>query len=189
MMEENNINIVEEVRKFVEEECNKHSLGNEIYNNHFIPVVNYVKYLSKKEEVDLEIIEIAAWFHDIGSIVHNRENHHITGAEIAEKKLIELNYPEEKIQLIKKCILNHRGSINNEIDSVEEKILIEADCLSAFDVLEGHFLWVIDGDGIKNQKEVRNLVRQKLKNKWNQLSPEGKKIVKDKYEAAMLLLN
>jgi len=184
---ENNKNIVEEIRKFVEEECNKHPLGNEILGNHFVPMRNYAVDLAKQKNADLAVVEIAAWLHDIGSIICGRKDHHLTGVEIAEKKLRELNCSEDKIEKVKKCILNHRGSIDNKRESVEEQIIAEADCMPFFDNLEGYFLWVIDEDKIKNQKKIKESVKQKLQNKYNQLSPEGKKIVQLKYDAAMLL--
>ena len=39
-----------------------------------------------------------------------REQHHIYGEEIAEQLLTELNYPKERIEQVKNCVLNHRGS-------------------------------------------------------------------------------
>lgn len=190
------VDVVEEVRKFVEEECEKHKLGEEILENHFKPVVDYCVLISEglvKEgnEIDLEVLEIAAWLHDIGSIIFGRENHHRTGAEVAEKELQKLNYPQEKIKKIKECILNHRGSKEdeNKRDFIEARILVDADAITAFDNIEGHFLWVIEADGIKKQKEVKEKVKNKLKNKWNQLVLEkSKELVRKKYEAAMLLL-
>jgi len=179
--------ITEEIREFVKSKCENHPLGIEIYKNHFIPVVDYAKKLAREKNVDSELIEIAAWLHDIGSIMYGRENHHIIGAKIAERKLIELGYSENKIELIKKCILNHRGSVKNGRASPEEQIIAEADCLTFFDNLEGYILWVIDGDGIKNQRKIRESVKQKSLNKWNQLSPAAKELIKLKYEAAMLL--
>ncbi|MBU4308409.1 MAG: HD domain-containing protein, partial [Nanoarchaeota archaeon] len=143
--------------------------------------------LSEKKGGNLEIIEISAWLHDIGSLIYGRENHHITGAEVAEKKLRELGYPEDKIEKVKKCVLNHRASIKNYLETIEEKVVAEAECLTFFDNLEGYFLWVIEADKIKNQKEIKKSVKQKTQNKWNQLSLEGKELIKLKYEAIMLL--
>ena len=188
------VEIVEEVRKFVEDECEKHSLEKEILENHFKPVVNYCRLISEgliKEgnEIDLEALELAAWLHDIGSIIFGRENHHVTGAEVAEKELQKLNYPQEKIKKIKKCILNHRGSQQNNRESIEEKILVDADAIPCFDHIEGQFLWVIEADGIKKQKEVKEKVKSKMINSWNKLSfEESRELIKPKYEAAMLLL-
>ena len=76
-------------------------------------MVNYAEKLADELGGDKEVILIAAWLHDIGSIIYGREDHHITSAKVAEDKLKELQYPAEKIELIKKCILNHRGSQQN----------------------------------------------------------------------------
>jgi uncharacterized protein len=184
-----NENIVEEVRKFVEEECNRPTskYGHEPYENHFVWVVKYAKKLAKELNADEELIEIAAWLHDIGSILYGRDNHHITGADIAEKKLNELNYPLEKIKLVKKCILNHRGSREDKRESVEERIIAEADSLAQFDNLEGIFMAAFLYEN-KNQKEARKTTLKKINNEWNQLSDKGKDLVRDKWKAINLLL-
>ena len=186
-----NKNIIEEIRRFVEEESKKPSAkyGYEPYEFHLIPMRNYAIGLAKKLNADLEVVEIAAWLHDIGSIIYGRENHHITGAEIAEKKLKEFIYSLEKIKKIKLCILNHRGSVNNLRVTLEEKIISDADAISNFDNLPGLFKAALVYEGL-NQGEARISVRDKLKRKWMQLClEESKIIIKPKYEAAMILLN
>ena len=131
---------------------------------------------------------ISAWLHDIGSIIYGRKDHHITGAQIAEEKLTKLGYPIEKIELVKKCSLNHRGSQQNFHASIEEQILAEADVLSSFESIAGIFKAVFVYENL-NQGEAKDSVRQKLENKWKQLHFESSKdIVSPKYEAAMLLL-
>lgn len=181
--------IIEEISKFVWEECNKSTskYGSEPYRFHFIPVVNYAKQLAEKKGVDLEIVELAAWLHDIGSIIYGRKDHHITGARIAEEKLKELNYPEEKIKLIKKCILNHRGSREDSRETKEEKIIAEADAMSNFDNIAGIFkaAYIFEN---QTQGEAMKSTKKKLQNKYNQISEENKKLIKPKYDAAMLLL-
>ena len=108
--------------------------------------------------------------------------------KVAEDKLKELQYPAEKIELIKKCILNHRGSQQNGRDSIEEQIIAEADVLSNFDNIAGIFKAAFIYEN-KTQGEAKDSVRQKLERKWKQLHFENsKKIIKPKYEAAMLLL-
>jgi len=182
-------NIIEEVRKFVEEECKKPTskYGYEPYIFHFIPMHSYAVILAEKLKADMEIVELAAWLHDIGSIIEGRANHHIVGAEIAERKLRELNYPEERIQLIKKCILNHRGSFPMEKQTKEEQIIADADAMSIFDNIGGIYRAAFTYEN-KNQGEGTNAVRQKLINSYNKISPEAKEIIKPKYNAAMLLL-
>jgi len=184
------MDIIEKIKNFVEEECKKPSskFGYDPFPFHFVHVVRHADDLNKKLGGDREVILIAAWLHDIGSIIYGREDHHITGAKVAEEKLKELNYPIEKIELVKKCILNHRGSKQLAHESIEEKIVAEADVMSNFDNIAGIFKVAFIYEDL-NQGAARESVRQKLENKWKQLHfADSIEMVRPKYEAAMLLL-
>ena len=184
------MNIILEVKNFVENECKKPSskYGYEPFPYHFVHVLFYAEKLADELGGDKEIILIAAWLHDIGSIIYGREDHHITSAKIAEEKLKEFNYSADKIELIKKCILNHRGSQQNFRESIEEKIVAEADVLSNFENIAGIFKAAFVYENL-NQGEAKDSVRKKLENKWKQLHfDSSKRIIRPKYEAAMLLL-
>lgn len=184
--------LIEEIRKFVEDECSKpFSNYSGAYKHHFVPMHKIAKELAEKIGADVEIVEIAAWLHDIGSIVDGRENHHITGALIAEEKLRKLNYSEEKIKKVRECILNHRGSKENENErsSIESKIVAEADVLDCFNNIAKQFLITL----VHEKKSLENAkisVVNKLKNKWSQLEfEESKNIVRAKFEAVILLFD
>jgi uncharacterized protein len=182
--------IVEKIKNFVEDECKKPTskYGLEPFQYHFSQVASYAEKLNQELGGDKEIILISAWMHDIGSIIHGREEHNITGAKIAEEKLKELNYPPEKIELVKKCILNHRGSKENERTTIEEQIVAEADAMSNFDNLPGIFKAALVYEN-KTQGEAKDSVREKLERKWKKLHFENsKKMIKPKYDAVMLLL-
>lgn len=182
--------LIEQVRKFVEDECQKPTshYSYEIYFCHFMPVVAHAKNLAKQfTNVDIEVLELAAWLHDIGSVMKGRENHHITGAEIAEEKLKEFGYPQEKIEKVKKCIFSHRGSQELPKESIEAQILADADALSAFDNVSGLFKAAIFCEGL-DQITAKRSVKQKLQNSWAKLSPYAKNLIQHKYLAAMILL-
>lgn len=184
------MDVVLEIKKFVEDECKKPSskYGYEPFSFHFVHVVKYAETLADELGGDKEVISIAAWLHDIGSIMRGREDHHITGAEIAEEKLKELDYPKEKIELVKKCILNHRGSLQNSRESIEEQIVAEADVMSNFENIAGIFKAAFVYEKL-DQGEAKDSVRRKLEGKWSQLHfEESKRIIKLKFEAAMVLL-
>lgn len=184
------MDIINEIKHFVENECKKPSskYGYEPFPFHFVPIINYAEKLADKLGRDKEVILIAAWLHDIGSIIYGREDHHITGAKIAEEKLKELQYSAEKIELVKKCILNHRDSQQNGRSSIEEQIIAEADVMSNFDNIAGIFKAAFVYEN-KTQGEAKDSVRQKLEQKWKQLHFENsKEMIKPKFEAAMLLL-
>ena len=183
-------NIVEEVRKFVEEESKKPEAwwGDEFYDLHLVKVHEYAKILAKKLGVDLEIVEMAAWMHDIGSSVYGRKDHHITGAKIAEKKLKELGYPQDKIEKVKHCILAHRGSNSVRPETTEAKIVADADAMAAFDHIHGPFTAALVYEK-RSQSSARDSVREKYVNSWNKLNfEESKFLIKPKFEAIKLLL-
>lgn len=183
------MNIINEIKKFVESECKKPTskYGYDPFPYHFVPVVAYAEKLCDKLGGNREIILISSWLHDIGSIIYGRKNHHITGVKIAEKKLRELKYPEEKIKLVKKCILNHRGSIKLKRVSIEEKIVAEADTMNNYDNIAGIFHAAFKYENL-NEKQAQEAVRKKLQNCWQKLHfKESKAIIRPKYEAAMLL--
>lgn len=182
--------VVNKIKKFVEAECKKpqSKYGKEPFAFHFLPMAKYAGQLADELRADREVILIASWLHDIGAIINGRQDHHITGARIAEKILKELNYPAPKIEIVKKCIFNHRGSVKNKRRSLEEQIVAEADTMSNFDNISGIFKAAFIYEG-KNQGEAKDSVRKKLQNKWQQLRfKNSKKLLKKKYEAVMLLL-
>lgn len=183
-------NTVDKVKDYVKEVCDGLEHGDEWFNNHFSSVVKYSKALCIEKKADIEILEIAAWLHDIGSILIGRENHHITGMDLAEKKLIEFGYDEEKIEKVKHCIFAHRGSQNIKRESTEAEILADADSMSHFDELAGLFKYEFIISGINfRQREAQKNVRDKLERSYKKLSEYAKKIIKPRYDAAMLLLN
>ena len=184
------MDIIREIRDFVENECKKPSskYGYDPFTFHFVPMVNHAEVLADELGGDKEIILIAAWLHDIGSIIYGRKDHHITSSKIAEEKLKELDYPQDKIEQVKECILSHRGSQKIKSESLEAQIIIEADTLSAFNDISGLFQCAFVYEKLP-RTEAKKSVIQKLENKWNQLQFEKSKIiVKPKYEAIMMLL-
>ncbi len=184
------MNSVQTVKNFVESECQKpgSKYGVEPFIFHFTPVAKYAEKLAEELGADKEIVLLSAWLHDIGSIVSGRGNHHLTSAKIAEKKLQELGYPAAKIELVKKCILNHRGSQHGKRESLEEKILADADALSNFETIAGIFKAAFVYEHL-DQGAAKEAVLKKLENKWQQLHfASSKKIIRPRYAAAKILL-
>ena len=184
------MNIIEEIRKFVEEESKKPGAkyGYDPYKFHLIPMCVHAKKLAREFGADVEIVELASWLHDIGSIIYGRENHHSTGAEIAERKLKKLNYPLDKIRKIKHCILSHRSSNGIKAKTLEAKIISDSDAISNFDNIAGIFKAAFVYEK-QNEGEAKESTREKLQRKWNKLYfEESKNLIREKYEAVMLLL-
>lgn len=183
--------IIPQIKKFVEEECKKPTskYGYDPFLHHFVFMAKYAKELAKKLHADEEIVELAAWLHDIGSIIYGRDNHHMTSAKVANEKLKELKYPKNKIKQVCDCILSHRGSQKIRPKNLEAQIIIEADSMSAINNIAGLFQCAFSYEK-RSRIDGEVSVKQKIENKWKQLRfKESKAMLKDKYEAAMLLLN
>ncbi len=94
---------------------------------HALSVMDRALYLGKKEWVsdeELEMLAIAALFHDTGFVIQYDENE-IIGAKIAQNYLQTILYPEDKIKVIEWIILATELSAVPE--TLLEKIIKDAD--------------------------------------------------------------
>ena len=91
-----------------------------------------IQIASSYEDVDMEVLKAAVLLHDVARLREDNDplgktDHAVLGAEIAEGILMELNYPGETIERIKHCIRTHRYRSDERPDSIEAKILYDAD--------------------------------------------------------------
>ena len=157
-----------------------------IYREHVQYVYKYVVMLSEGKNVDGEVLELAALLHDISMTdwTLDRSRHNEFGAEIAEQLLRENDYPEDKTQLVKKCILNHSKRRQEYRTTEEEQILVDADGLSHFDVIGKMYSLPSLVMGLNEEESVR-FVQNKLTGDYEELSDDLKCLVKEKYDRLM----
>ena len=157
-----------------------------IYREHIQYVYKYVVMLSKDKNVDREVLELVALLHDISmtDMALDRSRHNEYGAEIAEQLLRENNYPEDKKQLVKRCILNHSKRRQQYRSTEEEQILVDADGLSHFDTVKTLYSFPSKVMGLSEEDSVL-FVQDKLTGDYNELSDNLKYLVKDKYDRIM----
>jgi len=98
-------------------------------------VYNLAMYIGKKENADLEILSLAAFLHDIARKEQDEAggkiDHAEKGAEMAAQILEKYTLPKEKIEAITHCIKTHRYRNSNIPETLEAKILYDADKLDA----------------------------------------------------------
>ena len=183
--------VEEKVYNVIKERCeapsNKYGLG--AWDHHIKIVYELAKEYADEYDADLEIVAIAALLHDVASVtdVSFTEEHHIIGAEIAEKLLLEHNYPIERIELIKKCILNHRGSVLMDKISPEEICIADSDAMAHFYSIPSLLSMVYRERGLSID-EGSKFVMDKLDRSYNKMSEKGKVLVKSRYESAKDIL-
>lgn len=89
-----------------------------------------MRIAGREKRADKEILFAAAYLHDI-AYAKDYENHHLKGAQMAGRILRRCNFPAGKIPPICSCIAKHRFSAAKKGETIEEKILQDADKLDS----------------------------------------------------------
>jgi len=124
------MSIVQKAESYVVAQLNEKLPPSYLYHNlsHTRRVVKYVKELIEKEKIgtnDARILELAAWFHDIGFIKSN-EDHENYSVEIAKTFLKKEKVAAATIDKIEELILATK--MLKEPKNSLEKIILDADC-------------------------------------------------------------
>ena len=122
-------NILSQIENYVFEYFKNNAPAQNVYHNisHVKFVVDMVKEISEHSNIsedDLEILQIAAWFHDLGHI-KTWEGHEEISASLAQKYLQNINYPQESADKVLGCILATK--IPHNPKSLLEEIICDAD--------------------------------------------------------------
>ena len=181
-----------DIIKTIQEEliirCNlyEEKTGYNYWEDHIKHVVKNSIELAKEYNADVEIVTLGALLHDISvpSEYGPIEEHHIYGAKIADELLHKLNYPEEKIEHVKKCIQNHRSSGKANRTTIEEQCVADADTIAHFDAIPSLFSLAYKDRKMKIE-EGANFVKEKLKRDYQKLSPKTKELMKSRYQNIM----
>lgn len=161
----------------------------DFWEDHIKYVVKNALELADAYNADKEIVELGALLHDIAmpSKIGPREEHHIYGAQIAEELLTKYNYPKDRIERVKECVLRHRGSQDLPRNTLEEEIIADADVMAHFDSIPSLFSLAFKRLNL-DIKEGTNYVKEKLERDYNKLSPRTRDYLKERYENIINIL-
>lgn len=107
---------------------------NSLYNyryDHVLEVVDLARELAKSAGADVEVVTLAAWFHDsakpgVGGI--STEKHGIASAELAEYYLAASGVEQDTISRVSDVIAKHVGlTLERPLEPIEAQVLWEAD--------------------------------------------------------------
>lgn len=128
--------IIEEIYNEVKNRCmlpnNAYGIG--AWDHHIELVYKISCSICNEYGANYDIVSLASLLHDIASVTNKEwtEEHRIIGAQIAEDILSKYNISKEDVNLIKICILNHRGSKLKEKTTPEEICIADADAMAHF---------------------------------------------------------
>ncbi len=180
-------NIYEEVKRRCMLPSNVYGIG--AWDHHIELVYKIANNIYEEYGANQKIVALASLLHDIASVTDKSytEEHHIIGAKIAEELLKKYNLSQEEIDLIKKCILNHRGSRVAKKTTPEEICVADADAMAHFYSVPS-LLRMVYVEKNMSIDDGASFVYNKLERSYNKLSSKGKEIIKPHYEAAKILL-
>lgn len=161
-----------------------------VYREHIQYVYKYVLLLSQNKNVDKEVIQLSALLHDVAMTDRNldRSKHNEYGSEMAEQFLKDNNYPADKIEFVKKCILNHSSKRAEYRTTEEEIILVDADGLSHFDSISNLYSLAHNVMNLDDEECIK-FIQDKLTRDYNEISDNLKYLVEDKYKKIMSIKN
>lgn len=184
--------LISQLYEMVEDACKQETnhFGYDVWTYHIVAVIKYATMLAKKVDADEKVVEIAALLHDYASLSNYDlyEEHHIHGADMAAALMSDLQYPPEKIEAVKQCIVSHRGSMLVTKQSKEALCVADADGMAHFDAVASllHLALVKRRMTIE---EAEKWLLAKLERSWAKLSPLAQEIILPKYEASKLIFS
>ncbi|AKB47303.1 metal-dependent phosphohydrolase [Methanosarcina sp. Kolksee] len=125
------MDLIEKTREFVatflEGEPSSHDMS------HINRVEALCLEIQKEEGGDPLVLQLAALLHDVGIIKEHEEggDHAVYSADIASEFLSRTGLGKEVIEAVTSCIRTHRFSAGEKPDSLEARILQDADRLDA----------------------------------------------------------
>jgi uncharacterized protein len=118
---------LEQARQWYEEHDTVHGF------DHVLRVLRLVEILAAELGGDTEILHAAALLHDSADAApidgKDRASHELTSADFARQVLHEEGWSEERIEAVKHCIRAHRFRSSESPQTLEAKILFDADKL------------------------------------------------------------
>jgi len=168
------------VKEYVLQECrgSRNAFGPAFFEEHLSVVVEYARKLGNTLGADLEIVELAAWLHDLAAIqdIAALPRHPALGAEIARQVLREQDYPEERIDPVARCILSHSVPVHKGRGLPEEVCISNADAMAQIvkPVYWFHYVYRVRGFGFE---EGRDWIRQRVESNWAALIPPAQAMI------------
>ena len=182
---------LKELYQLVEDQCKHYDKHENIHEGqtwkyHISCVIRNAVKFAKERGGDVEVVEIAALFHDWANLVDFEkysEIHHIASGDLAEPILLQYGYKQDFIDKVKKCIFAHRAREVKEKLSIEEICLADADAVAHIENVFQIIMWM----GLRRDtiEDGNRFVKNKIIRSYAKLSDEAKAYIKDKYEAIL----
>jgi len=183
--------ITEAVREYVFNECrsSRNALGSGFLGEHLAVVVEYGGMLAGTLTADLEIVELAAWLHDIAPVqdIAALPRHPGLGVEIARTLLQGNCYPSERVERVSRCILSHSVPVQIGGGAPEDVCLSNADAMSLI-ARPTYWLYFVFKVRQLGFEEGRAWLLRRVESNWAALIQPARDIIQEEYRRTKALL-
>lgn len=161
------MDLIEQTREFVsgllEGEPSTHDIS------HIERVEKLCLRIRETEGGDLQVLQLAALLHDAGIVREHQEggNHAVYSAEIARQFLTERGLEEKMVEHVTSCILTHRFSRGMRAETIEARILQDADRLDALGAV-GIFRSLVSMGALRALKSTIGTVKETSMNAYTE---------------------
>ncbi len=153
--------------------------------SHVERVFNLCLHIGKEEGADLEVLALAALLHDVARPLESAgkvEDHAAEGARIARHFLGSIGYPEEKVEAVAHAIEAHRFSRGPEPETLEAKILSDADKLDAIGAIGVARVFMYSGEhGRSIEDSLRHFEEKILKLRDLMYTQTAKRLAEERH--------
>jgi uncharacterized protein len=132
----------EQAYKFVMEKFKKEKRDIAHDFTHIQRVLKNAEWLAKEENADLETVRFAALFHDIYRPIHDDKQDHAEASAKRVENYLRKYAPLNKIKMIQHCIATHSETSKTKPQTLEAKIIWDADKLDVLGEI-GVIRWAV----------------------------------------------
>lgn len=184
--------IVESVKQFIQTEFSGEGTGHDYF--HVERVVKVAKRIAEEEKADVFLVELAAWLHDVGDYKLNDGID--KSEELISAILIDLNVSDEIITRIIDIISQVSFSKGKVAESLEAKIVQDADRLDAIGAIGIARVFAYGGSKLREihnpqnpeQTSIQHFYDKLLKLKGLMNTQTAKKIAEERHQFMELYL-
>jgi uncharacterized protein len=176
--------IVDEMKEYVAGECkgDRNAFGPAFFDEHLSVVARYATELGQVLGADLEIVQLAAWMHDLSAVQDSAAlpKHATLSAEIARRILPERGYPSDRVERVAKCIASHSSPVQVGNGLIEEVCVSNADAMSQI-VKPSYWHYYIFKVRQFGFAEGREWLRQRVASHWAALIPQARALIENEH--------
>lgn len=162
------------------------------YERHILPVVLSALELARTTDADRNVVEVAAWLHDIARLRSKqlkRGMHELKGAEEARRILKQFGAEPQFIERVADCIQHHVDG--RQASTLEEKVMVSADGLAHLENVPWLLFLGLRDHYPNDLKNAEEWVRRKIEFAWKHkiVLRQAKAKARQKYVTAIKILS